>query len=123
MGNNTGETSEPKGTQYFVRECKNFRKYLNSSLTCPAPKSAGRDFSTPKTPYEWRLMAMLMADFHMTRSEALDTTIVEASGLWAANSERLRKAEFHAADKQTLSLIDRAIGHQRQKDKIKFGVN
>lgn len=95
-----------------------FEKYLSEESAVPGiipPKSGqGRTLNAPA---HWRLLVMLMADFHMTEREALNTTMLRANCLWATQGDRLGTLEL--VSERRRSLHDFA----RKMDAQKFGVN
>lgn len=75
--------------QKLVVEAGRFHTYLSDQsiypeVATPAPGTS-RQLSAPE---HWRLLAMLMADFHMSREQAIDTPLAFARALWAVEGER-----------------------------------
>jgi hypothetical protein len=79
-----------KRKMVFKDEIQKFISYLEDSRSVPKilrseSDANKRDLNAPEC---WRLLTMLMADFHMSKSEAMDTTVAEAHCLWATEADR-----------------------------------
>ena len=90
-------------------EYNKFRLYWDEGHACPKIKKAFSEYRDNSTPDECRLLAMLMADFHMTRADALDTTLAEANALWASQGDRQDAIELESNDRiEALKAFARA---------------
>lgn len=99
-----------------------FQNYLSQSLSAP-PSMSPPDGRITTTPVEWRLYAILLADFHLSPESALDTPAAAATALWAANADRLGRADFVRTDRTYTSLIDNVLTYHRAKLTQKEGNN
>lgn len=74
----------------LAEETQKFRAYLHECFECPqiAAEKSGGESAIREAPDEWCTLAMLMADFHLTRTEAYNTELAWASAVWAANFVR-----------------------------------
>lgn len=97
-------------------EHSKFAKYWEDAHACPQTTSENTTEQEVNTPYEHRVLVMLMADFHMSRDQAMDTTLVEANAMWATQGER-RGAHQIYQNKRRAALWEFA----RRMDAIKFG--
>lgn len=70
--------------------------YVKSQSLSPKvkPPPSDRAVKNLNAPEHWRLLAMLMADFHLSISEAMGTSMNFARALWAAEGERRDKHEL-----------------------------
>lgn len=64
-----------------------FGEYLRDNLSTPEPDAYGRGGEL-RIPLCWRLLALLMADFHMSKDEALKTPVALAVTLWSVDADR-----------------------------------
>lgn len=72
-----------------------FQAFWDECHTMPGLTATGRDSREEVgSPLHWRLLAMLMADFHMPRAEALNITVREAICLSAVQAERTGAARI-----------------------------
>jgi hypothetical protein len=80
-----------------VSEVLAFLKYLEESFAAPeiSPPRQGKSREL-NAPMLWRLLVMLMVDFHMSKEEALNMTVVEAQCLWATEGDRQGTLELVA---------------------------
>jgi hypothetical protein len=76
-------------------EYEKFSKYFNAGHARPEFQCKGES-SQSSSPYELRSMALLMAKFHMSKSDALNTTIAEANALILILGEHEGLLEFQA---------------------------
>lgn len=76
-----------------------FLHYLAKQLRRPESESMSTGIPEVRAPLAWRLLAMLMADFHLTRAEALDVEVGFALTLWAVESDR-RQIDKIASERQ-----------------------
>jgi hypothetical protein len=93
-------------------EIEKLRVYVKSQQSAPVVELPIGNVQTRelRAPEHWRLLAMLMSDFHCTREQAMDTTMNFARALWAVQGERM--------DKLTLAWGSRtsaAIAELREK--------
>lgn len=65
-----------------------FQIYLSRELRAPATEGARGEL---KTPLPFRILVMLMADFHLTEEKAMDMPVKKAMCLWAAEGDRRGK--------------------------------
>jgi hypothetical protein len=75
----------------LAREMMTFRSYIRDGTAAPRTViSMGGDDSMRElnSPMEWRLLVMLMVDFHLTEREAMATTVIKANALWATLGDR-----------------------------------
>lgn len=63
-----------------------FQMYLCREMT--APETEGPGTAELKAPLPFRLLAMLMADFHITEEKAMDMPVKKAMCLWATEGDR-----------------------------------
>lgn len=88
-----------------------FRRYIKDGTAAPSTvisHGAGDSMRDLNSPVEWRLLVMLMVDFHLTEAEALKMTMLKANVLWATLGDRDGKVQL--VSEQTRMLIEMA-GH------------
>ena len=91
----------------LVREIMTFRTYIADSTESPRtviPMSDGQSMRELNSPVEWRLLVMLMVDFHLTEAAAKRTTMLKANVLWATLGDR--DGKINLVSTQTQMLID-----------------
>lgn len=93
-------------------ELDRFVGYLDSQRT--APERIDKGSSESNTPFCWTALAMLMADFHMTREQAMAFSVKELLCLIHANMER--KGEVESFGETRNLLWDLATGKKRLED-------
>lgn len=91
-----------------------FDGWFDASMDCPAMEfvGGGETFEA-STPLQWRLLAMLMNDFHMTRAQALEVPMQDIHCLWAAEMERRGLARGKALARSSQELWDYAREQER----------
>jgi hypothetical protein len=62
-----------------------FQEYLTEEMTAPATKGAGGEITAP---LPFRILTMLMVDFHMTEAEAMNCEVKKAMCLWVTEGDR-----------------------------------
>lgn len=75
----------------LAREMMTFRRYIRDGTMAPRTVTScgdGESMRELNSPMEWRLLIMLMVDFHLTEREAMSTAIVKANALWATLGDR-----------------------------------
>jgi hypothetical protein len=95
-------------------EHNKFRLYWDDGHACPEVDSSGKS-SEISSPYEQRVLTMLISDFHMTREQAMEITLAEANAMWAAQGERKGVVELQSDRVRQLREV------ARQRDIEKFG--
>lgn len=80
-----GKAISKEGLQTAAVE---FGKYLEEQLRTPEPEEWGGPKGELKAPLCWRLLSMLMADFGLSRKEALKTNVQWALVMWATEADR-----------------------------------
>lgn len=80
---------------WFCRRCNlsleisKFQAYLAESKAEPNTRPIGDATAhEPTTPHHYRILAMLMHEFHMSHKEAMDFPLRKAFCLWAAEMDR-----------------------------------
>lgn len=101
----------------FAIESSKFLAYLAESKAAPetVPTHGGRPHE-PTTPQQFRLLGMLMHEFHMSRRDALNMSLREINCLWAAEMDRRGQARSGLSQRQ-IDLLEYA----REQDALKFG--
>ena len=98
----------------FVKERDRFLDYLTESMTAPEaiPPNA-KDAKSLNAPFHWRLMAMLMVDFGMSKAEALEQDVGWAMCMWAVEGERQGKVELPSAQAVAFrEMVDKLEGKE-----------
>jgi hypothetical protein len=79
----------------WAKERVQFLEYFRDSIATPDTIDPKADEArTMSAPFHWRLLAMLMCDFHMTEAEALSKPIAWATCMWAVEGERQGKVDL-----------------------------
>jgi hypothetical protein len=103
-----------------VAEVLAFLKYLEESFaspeTEPPPNGKSRDL---KAPLLWRLLVMLIVDFHMSKEAALNMTVVEAQCLWATEGDRKGTLDLVAGRLDGLREFAAAADARKADEKAK----
>lgn len=71
----------------FESELKKFQTYFNEQTDFPLAKQdqhARREYGSP---WWWRLLAILMAEFHLSEEKAMDMSALRAALLFSAKGE------------------------------------
>jgi len=74
-----------------ILEMARLHAYLDSQGRSPQVKPPKGESVTLNAPEHWRLLVMLMVDFHMQMRDALDVPLNFARNLWAVQGEREQK--------------------------------
>lgn len=72
-------------------EMARLHAYMDSQSKSPQVKPPKGEAVTLNAPEHWRLLVMLMVDFHMQLRDALDVPLNFARNLWAVQGEREQK--------------------------------
>ncbi len=72
-------------------ESAKLQDYLRSQCKSPQVKPPSGETVPLNAPEHWRLLVMLMVDFHMRMADALDVPLNFARNLWAVQGEREQK--------------------------------
>jgi hypothetical protein len=74
-------------------EMAKLHAYLRSQQVAPvvANPPAGQEMRRLNAPEHWRLLCMLMVDFHMPEADALNVTLNRGRALWGVEGERQLK--------------------------------
>lgn len=72
-------------------ESTKLQEYLRSQCKSPQVKPPTGESVPLNAPEHWRLLVMLMVDFHMRMADALDVPLNFARNLWAVQGEREQK--------------------------------
>lgn len=78
----------------FDDELAKLREYVSDQYKSPLVKEPTGAAKSLNAPEHWRLLAMLVADFHFTLDQALNTSMLFARALWAVQGERTDKVEL-----------------------------
>lgn len=99
-------------------EIEKLHAYVKSQQSAPTVEEPSGNVSMKelRAPEHWRLLAMLMSDFHFTREHAMDTTLNFARALWAVQGERTDKLTL-AWTPYTRRAIETARARKAQEAK------
>jgi len=71
----------------MAAEQEKFSAYFKAETEFPLSKQNSRSMREYGSPWWWRLLAIMMADFHLSKNDALDMAAAEAAMLWSARAE------------------------------------
>jgi hypothetical protein len=92
-------------------EAQLFDSYLCDAKASPEIKAKG-ELKDRVSPWYWRLLVLLMTQFHFARAQALDTEVAAANLLWITKGEMEDVLELEG--KADLSLWEYAHAHDLQ---------
>jgi len=88
----------------MVLESMKLHRYLKSQGQAPRLEPPSGETVALNSPEHWRLAVMLMVDFHLSLSEAMDTGLNFARNLWAVQGERTEKLKLSWSPATTFAI-------------------
>lgn len=81
-------------------EYNKFHAYLNEGHACARVMSEGEPQESG-SPFEWRLVVMLMHHFHVSFADALNMEIAKANALWVVLGEQKNSHQIAMNDRRS----------------------
>jgi len=100
-----------------IIEVTRLHSYLESQRKSPQIKPPLGESVTLNAPEHWRLLVMLMVDFHMRMADALDVPLNFARNLWAVQGEREQKLSLAWTPNTSAAIAQLKRKMQQQEGK------
>jgi hypothetical protein len=98
-------------------ESAKLQDYLRSQCKSPQVKPPSGETVPLNAPEHWRLLVMLMVDFHMRMADALDVPLNFARNLWAVQGEREQKLSLAWTPNTSAAIAQLKRKMQQQEGK------
>lgn len=103
----------------LAAETSKFAEYLSRNVAAPVVKFQDGKFRSISSPLYFRLLGQLMSVLHMTKAEALDTPVSEATALVCAAWESEGKIDLWTAEDESFWQFAHRMDLERLKQKQK----
>ncbi len=93
-------------------EQEKFSAYFNDETDFPLAKQDKHSVREFGSPWWWRLLAIMMADFHLTEDQALDMPAAKAAILFSARAEAEGKLKLWTKEDDSFGAFCREMDAQ-----------